>query len=430
MNQKIKIYWCDDEFALKVLNPVNKDYLDEKGVGVQSFSKSDDLLIALQKPHIENHVDAVIFDFNMSNIGDGRPDSDEKSGFLEILRIIPEYIAKGISFFLWSKMDFDHIRGAISKSSDYKKELVIFDSYINENNHKRWFAGDEFEELIDAVVREVSSNTTPQTTLRRKYPEAYETALWVDEKCWDKIVNILTLTPESSNWNNMEDLINPLRCEIDSVMDKLELPIKDHSDKDKPGVKLSTLGLFLKNKHNSFSIHRALLNYPLATGIDIMLMFLNDGSHNDPTLRFNVRKYITQTNDIHLLRFLAHGLINILVWAKKAHEFKKQGKKIFFPKQQESNQPKATIANTPFAELLKDVEFPTSTPNTKDSKSSSMSFEGILEVDDKGYLHIGDCQISNMQVNTLMRVDGASQNEKKDGPGYSFIAPSATNIEE
>lgn len=436
MKHKIKIYWCDDEFASKVLNPINEDYLKENGIEVQSFFKSDDLLVALNKPNIENHVDVVIFDFNMSNVSDGRPDIEEKSGFLEILRIVPKYTAKGITFYLWSKMDIDFIRGAIAKSSDYKKELAIFDNYINENGHKRWFAGDEFEELIDSVALEVEQIETPQTVLRRKYPEAYEAALWVDDKCWDKIINILTLTPESSDWNKMEDLINPLRCEVDLVMAKLGLPFLDRNDENKPGLKLSTLARFLKGEHNKLSLHYALRNQSLATGIEIMLRFVNDGSHCDPTLQDNIRKYITQTKDIHLLRFLAHGLINILVWAKKANEFRKQGNKIYFLKSTTSTKPKPGAGNTPFSDLLKDVRIdnaPTNENNDdpeQQNSTVSTTIQGTLECDSNGYLHIDNCQVTNLQIGKDMRIVKIVPNNSKDKSGYDYFSSLATPVEE
>ena len=390
MNHKIKIYWCDDEFALKVLNPVNEDYLQENGIEVQSFSKSDDLLTALNRRNIENHVDAVIFDYNMSNISDGRPERDEKSGFLEILRNMNNYIAKGIPFFLWSKMDFDYIRCSISQSSDYKKELFIFDSYFNEqglkingHNHKRRFTGEDFEELIDSVIREVEYNKTPQAILRCKYPEAYEAAMSVSQKCWDDIVAVLTLTPESDDWHRMEDLINPLRCHVEAFMDSLGIPSEENK------VKLSALGLFISGKHDEYTVHEKLTDTTLGYGITHLMTFINDGSHQKETLTKHVRKYLIEKKDEHLLYYIAHSLINLLIWANKAQKLKEEGEIICI----------ANIGRSPEDEYGtnstgKNLNSITDTT----SNSYDRSISGLLELDDKGYLHIGECQVLQWRV--------------------------------
>lgn len=388
MNHKIKIYWCDDEFASKVLNPVNEDYLQENDIEVQPFSKSDDLLTALNRHNIENHVDAVIFDFNMSNISGGRPEIDEKSGFLEILRNMKNYIEKGIPFFLWSKMDSDYIRSSISQSSDYKKELLIFDSYINEqglkidgHDHKRQFAGEDFEELIDSVIREVKFNKTPQAMLRRKYPEAYEAAMSVERKCWDDIVNVLTLTPESDDWHRMEDLINPLRCHVENTMKRLGIPAYNGK------ISLNSLGKFISGQHQDFSIHPNLVDVALGYGISHLMQFLQDGSHQHEILKQNIRLYLIEKKDEHLLYYIAHSFINLLIWANKALLIKEDVGDICFPNEK--------------------IRYDQNTSNK-------------LEVDESGNLHIGDCQITNFVVGRRYSIIQKISNNGKKYKYYSI----------
>lgn len=321
---KIKILWCDDEYQNKILDVARyMYYLEDNNVEVEFLRNSDELFVELEKPFALKHVDAVVFDYNMSNSNIMPNGIVEKSGFLDIIRNMDKYVKAGIPFYLWSKMTQETIEENLRNNPDLNKELNRFRSYILDSRRPRFYPGyDTFEETVDAVIAEVNDLATPKYKLKNEYPDAYEMANMVSDTCWAKLVRLLTLTsPDSSDWQHMEDLVNPIRSAIDDVMKKLDLPIYDYNS-NRNGIKLAELGHLVSNSHKTYKLaNDSLKDENLGYCINILLKFVQDASHNTDGLEFHVRKYLVNSKDYHLLQFIAHGFISILEWAKKAMDY-------------------------------------------------------------------------------------------------------------
>ncbi|MBD5271686.1 MAG: hypothetical protein HDS42_00195 [Bacteroides sp.] len=394
---KIRIFWCDDQYDTKIEDkPRFLKYLEKKNVEVTPFYNSNELLEDLKKPYSLNNVDAVIFDYNMSNVDDV-PDiyAKEKSGFLEILRVIKEYTKKGIPFYLYSKMDPYVIEDGLS-GPDFRKEREIYHTYICDSNHPRFFPeGESFYKTVDAVVDEVNSLKTPTMQLRLKYPEAYEAANEISDSCWDHIVRVLSLNPDSEYWNSMEEFLNTLRCDVEDMMTMLKLPETVYNREER--IYLNSLGYLISGGHLGYAIPSNMKDVELGYMVTFLVNLLQEGSHSGPTLKYHVREYLKQKKDVNTLFFIAHLLIRLLIWANKARKF-----------MEESGEQLCVKVSTP--ENKKDQDVPKENGAVVPNSESTPNIIGKLEVDYNGFLHIGDCVIGNWKVGGVYEITAAKKN--------------------
>lgn len=397
MDRKINIFWVDDELSSKLENqPVYTNFLKRENVEFTGFPNSDELFSELEKPGAINRVDGVIFDFNMSNKSEIPSGDTEKSGFLDILRGMEKYIAKGIPFYLWSKKEPEEIISSLRDNKDLGKEWDIFRKHFLDGGIPRFYSDeDSFKNTIRALKKEVEEIDKPETKLRLEYPEAYEAANKISDKCWTKIVDILTLTPDSPMWGQKENMINPVRCELDVTLTSLGIPmVIGNADY---GIKLDALATFIQGSHQRYKLNPLLEDKILANGIKILVPLLQDGSHKTETLKYGIQQYITDKQDIHLLKFIAHSFINILIWANKAISVKEKGDWIFQDLNESKNLSNENSINRDMKENLG--------VRDKDQAKSSIIptheteiMEGKLEVDNKGFIHIGDFSIGGLKI--------------------------------
>lgn len=401
---KLNVFWCDDQYRDKIENQeVYMDMLEELDIKPTFFKNSEQLFAALEKPDMSLHVDAVVFDFNLSNdkLIENPGDGKEKSGFLHVIRNMDSYIEKGIPFYLWSKRDENEIVNSLTEGYDLGKEYQKFSEYFL-GERRRFFPGmDTFEETVKTLIEEVEMLKNPRYRLKVENPKLYDAAVKVSENCWNTIARALELEKDvEAQKGHMEEILNSMRCEVDNVMKLLGIPGYDNMSKD--GIKLSTIDKLIGAEHIQMElVSHSLEDKALARGIKLILEFMQDGSHQSQNLKYNVREYLQQTKDYHLVLFLAHGLINIILWGAKALEYMEKNMLVSICKIRE----KIVIEEIP---------------------REKGKFQGVLELDENNVLHVGPCSFGNLKigdmvVNSVEIRDNEDNNLKLNYPFFGFF---------
>ena len=443
MEKKYRIFWSDDEYDKKVTSHLRyKKLLEDYGIDVKHFPNSSLMFEELTKTGVTKQVDGIIVDFNMSNHSTAPRGQEEQSGFIEVLNKMDKYVAEGIPFYLWSKMDLQTILERLENNPDYGRESAKFKNYFLDAENPRFFPGnDTLKETLIALTNEISSLERPEFHLRVKYPRAYEAAIAISSTCWTNIVNVMSLSPDSPHWEQMENLVNPLRCEVDNMFKYLGL--KSYSKtKGKNGEDLESgisLGKFKNlvagDKDYKYKlVSDTLLDENLAAGTKIFLDFVNDGSHQADTLKKEIRNYLIQQKDEHLLKFIAHAFINILTWAKKAKDYEEDFGQIWYEDESIS---KITDKNRKIEnsndKFLKDQTIEESEKDKKKQPKfieKPIALEGILEADEEGNLHVGDCACGSLKLGDTVVAFKVNENTDHNPkyPKYAMFHPKKNEI--
>ena len=302
------IVWADDEIDDIISGPGFTTLLNNSGLNLIGTATSAVELKNLLK-ELEGQVDAVIIDANFSKISSSTNEHDF-TGLQYCADNIIEIYEDKMPFFLCTRRGSEELIRECEKG-DWLKYF---------RDHKdQWFDKGKVKSILYAAIKKkVEEFNTPESQIRRRYPNEFVAARLIDGAEALILKGLLFEYNEESKTIDAQDLFNPLRKIVEKIMDslkdeKLIPPI--------PSTQANGFCKFLSGEHPIFKLEeKDFMPAPLVCSLKFFLDITQDGSHSNKELKLAVDKYVAENKNINLFRTVLYIAMDLLLWHKRTIE--------------------------------------------------------------------------------------------------------------
>ncbi len=316
--KQINIVWCDDQEGL--VRKRVEELLPHYNCKILAWFKQTDELEKFLKDNIVL-CDAVVVDFNIDR-KNPNPQRDTARGFQHVHNILDNN-KDIIPFYLYSARNIAFIK-AKYEDYDYDEGNDYFFQLIDNIGHNRIFESfTDTELLLSTIVKEVTSNNTPEFKIRQEYAEAFEALQNFEIDVSDIRILVNILLYDKPGRLNLRELdiphsINSIRMVIDSIhgkfMSKGLIP---------KNCSLNKFPEFLEGKFGGMYPYSQIMPKSLVYAFGFFLKYAQDASHDNNHLELEFKTYLSKFSDIYIVKALVIIELDIVRWLWKFYKKEK-----------------------------------------------------------------------------------------------------------
>jgi hypothetical protein len=341
MDKIYRIIWADDEIDA-LLDENGKALISKQHVEVIKCNNA--AMLEEKLKNVSHRIDAVIVDANFTAKDFTPSDETNVSGFRRAMRLREGY--KHIPFFLYTQ------RVNLSDLVD-EDEL----SYFKEND-AIIFKENNLSPLLDRIKNDVDKINSAEFQIDNQFKKELYYFQKFDNQCnsnsYNLIRELLIQSREGSIYSK-ESYFNRFRTEILDNMNVLAARmgiVPKH-------LSLNDFSRFICSKAEAYNLKVDVLPKALHMLMEYVVKMVQDGSHKGPDLQYEVNQYVSGNKDTLIIHSLLFAIIEVVSWFIQylnRHPDKQQN-----------------LTNW----------------QIQDNTGASISVDGVIEMDEKGYYHIG-----------------------------------------
>ena len=341
MDKIYRIIWADDEIDA-LLDENSKALLSKQHVEVIKCNNA--AMLEEKLKNVNHRIDAVIVDANFTAKRFTPSDERDLSGLRISMILIGEY--KHLPFYLYTQ------RVNLSDLVD-EDELSYF-----KDNEAIFFKGNGLLPLLNRIKDDVNKINSAEFQIDNQYKQELNYFQIFDKQCNAKSYNLireLLIQSRKGYINAKESYFNRFRTEILDNMNVLAARMGIVPKQ----LSLNDFSRFICSKAETYNLKVDVLPKALHMLMEYVVRMVQDGSHKGPDLQYEVNQYVSENKETLIIHSLLFAIIEVVSWFIQylnSHPDKQQN-----------------LANW----------------QIQDNTGASISVDGVIERDEKGYYHIG-----------------------------------------
>ena len=341
MDKMFQIIWADDEIDA-LLDETSKELLSKQHFDVVKCNNAAMLEEKLR--NVSYRIDAVIVDANFT-AKDFTPSNETiASGLRKAIGLIREF--RHLPFYLYTQR---------VNLSDLVEEDEL--DYFKDND-AIFFKGNGLLPLLNRIKSDVEKHNSAEFQIDNQFRKELRYFQEFDKQCNAKsffIIRELLIQSREGFLTDSESYFNRLRTEI---LDNMNA-IAAHAGIVPEKLSLNDFSRFICSKAEMYNLKVEVLPKALHMLMEYIVRMVQDGSHKGPNLQYEVNQYVSENKDTLIIRSLLFAIIEVVSW--------------FIPYLEKHTDRQQNMTNW----------------QIQDNTGASISEEGVIEQDEKGYCHIG-----------------------------------------
>ena len=295
MDKTYQIIWADDEIDA-LLDDTSKALLAKQHVEVIKCNNAAMLEEKLR--NVNYRIDAVIVDANFTARDFTPSDESIVSGLRKAMRLMGEY--KHLPFYLFTQR---------ANLSDLVEEDEL--SYFNDNN-AFFLKSDGLLPLLERIKKDVDKINSAAFQIDNQFKKELYYFQMFDKQCHSKSYNTIRemlIRSREGVLTRTEDYFNPFRKIIENMKN-----VSAHFGIVPEGLSLNHFSLFICSNNNDYELNEELLPKALHMLMQYVVRMVQDGSHTDSGLKYEVSKFVSERQDILIIQSLLFAIIELISW--------------------------------------------------------------------------------------------------------------------
>ena len=343
MDKIYRIIWADDEIDA-LFDEQGKDLLSRLHFDVIKCNNA--AMLEEKLKNVSYRIDAVIVDAHFTAKGFIPSREEEVSGLRRAISLIREY--RHLPFYLYTQL--------VNLSDLFDEgELDYF-----KDNDAIFFKSDNngLLSLLNRIKNDVDNRNNVGFQIDNQFREELNYFHLFDKQCKAQsyyLIRDLLIQIREGSINNKESYFNRFRTEIFDNMNVLAARMGIVPKQ----LSLNDFSRFICSKTEMYNLNEEVLPKALHMLMEYVVRMVQDGSHKGPDLQYEVNQYVSENKDTLIMHSLLFAVIEVVSW--------------FIPYLEKHTDKQQNMTNW----------------QIQDNTGASISEEGVIERDEKGYYHIG-----------------------------------------